>query len=236
MKDNDVTPEIEKVKEEESNEKVETLVNDQKIAEKDEQTKQEEDNAQNKLIEEETVTCDHQQQHTPSKNSGFRKYCKGFMKRVIFCTLLVILVRTLWPKIQPFVWPEDAGKEGKMYVLTNRSFRGHVGRGDHFLMMYAPWCGHCQRLKPAWEKLSKNPGVKGVKIGKVDCTAEDNICKQYSVSGYPTLLYFRNGEKIDKYDGDKSLDALKQYLKKMELQAKPSQTNKKKQKMEKKEL
>ncbi len=29
-------------------------------------------------------------------------------------------------------------KKGKLYVLTDRSFRGHVCRGDHFVMMYAP--------------------------------------------------------------------------------------------------
>ena len=49
MKDNDVTPEIEKVKEDETNEKVEALASNEKIGEKDEQTKQEEDNAQNKV-------------------------------------------------------------------------------------------------------------------------------------------------------------------------------------------
>jgi thiol-disulfide isomerase/thioredoxin len=38
-------------------------------------------------------------------------------------------------------------------VLTDRSFRGHVARGDHFIMMYAPWCGHCKNLKPSWEQV-----------------------------------------------------------------------------------
>ena len=44
-------------------------------------------------------------------------------------------------------------QEGKLYVLTDKSFRGHVSRGDHFIMMYAPWCGHCKNLKPEWEKV-----------------------------------------------------------------------------------
>ena len=47
-------------------------------------------------------------------------------------------------------------QEGKLYVLTDRSFRGHVSRGDHFIMMYAPWCGHCNRLKPDWEKVNND--------------------------------------------------------------------------------
>ena len=41
-----------------------------------------------------------------------------------------------------------------MYVLTDKSFRGHIKKGDHFVMMFAPWCGHCAKLKPDWEKVS----------------------------------------------------------------------------------
>jgi len=147
--------------------------------------------------------------------STVRNYLAGFGKRVVICTILVIIFQTLWPRLQPYLLPEDATKEGKMYVLTDRSFRGHVSRGDHFLMMYAPWCGHCQQLKPAWEKLAKTPGTKKVKIGKVDCSANTDLCKTLQVHGYPTLMYYRNGENLGKYEGDKSYDALKRHIKQM---------------------
>ncbi len=36
---------------------------------------------------------------------------------------------------------------------------------------YAPWCGHCKRLEPEWNKAGSN--LKGeVKVGKVDATTE----------------------------------------------------------------
>jgi len=164
------------------------------------------------------------------------KYLKGFGQRVILCTLLVMVGKYAWPKLQPIVWPEEPVKEGKLYVLTDRSFRGHVSRGDHFIMMYAPWCGHCNRLKPDWEKLAKKPGVKGINISKVDCTNNKDTCSKYSVTGYPTLLYFRNGEMVDKYEGAKTLDALKEYLKtqrhkyKSDSETKETETTKKKKK------
>jgi len=142
-------------------------------------------------------------------------YLKGFVKRVIFCTILVIAVKNSWPYLQSRFWPEAPTKEGKLYILNDRSFRGHVSRGDHFVMMFAPWCGHCQRLKPDWEKLAKKPGVEGVSVSKVDCTASTTTCGEYNVQGYPTLLYFRNGKKIDQYDGAKTLDGMKAYLKTM---------------------
>jgi len=143
------------------------------------------------------------------------RYLQGFAKRVILCTILVMIGKYAWPKLQPIVWPEEPIKEGKLYVLTDRSFRGHISRGDHFVMMYAPWCGHCARLKPDWEKLAKKSGVKGTKIGKVDCTANKDVCSKYDVTGYPTLLYFRNGNLVENYKGAKTLDGLKEYLKTM---------------------
>jgi len=149
------------------------------------------------------------------KPDRLTNYLKGFVKRVIFCTILVIAVKNSWPYLQSRFWPEAPTKEGKLYILNDRSFRGHVSRGDHFVMMYAPWCGHCQRLKPDWEKLAKKPEVEGVSVSKVDCTASTTTCGEYNVQGYPTLLYFRNGKKIDQYDGAKTLDGMKAYLKTM---------------------
>ena len=82
-----------------------------------------------------------------------REYLAGFVKRVFICTMFVMLAKTAWPHLAPIVMPEAPVKDGKLYVLTDRSFRGHVNRGEHFIMMYASWCGHCQRLKPDWEKV-----------------------------------------------------------------------------------
>jgi len=142
-------------------------------------------------------------------------YMKAFVKRVIICSAFIMLCKTVWPRVQPVVWPEIPDKEGKLYILNDRSFRGHVSRGDHFVMMMAPWCGHCKKLKPDWEQLSKLPGVSGLSISKVDCTQSKLTCDKYDVKGYPTLLYFRNGKMIEKYSGANNLKSLKEFVKKM---------------------
>jgi len=143
------------------------------------------------------------------------KYIQGFIKRVIICSAFILLCKSVWPRIQPMVWPEAPTQEGKLYILNDRSFRGHVSRGDHFVMMMAPWCGHCKKLKPDWEQLSKLPGVSGLSISKVDCTQSKATCDKYDVKGYPTLLYFRNGKMIEKYTGANDLKSLKEFVKKM---------------------
>lgn len=53
-----------------------------------------------------------------------------------------------------------------------------------------------------------------VNIGKIDCTEFRPICKDFDVKGYPTLLWFENGKKIDKYAGPRSFEDLKAYVEK----------------------
>eukprot|EP00755_Sulcionema_specki_P011450 Sspe_Gene.49057::Locus_26071_Transcript_1_5_Confidence_0.556_Length_656::g.49057::m.49057 len=71
----------------------------------------------------------------------------------------------------------------------------------------APWCGHCKRLAPDWDKLAEDTAGKGVVIGKVDCTVESDLCSTYGVQGYPTLKYWTKGAgKPEEYNGGRSYD------------------------------
>lgn len=96
---------------------------------------------------------------------------------------------------------------------TDTTFKASVVRGRHFVKFYAPWCGHCQRLAPAWEALAHSfEHDKSVTIGKVDCTQYQSICTQYEVKGYPTLLWIVDGKKVEKYAGDRSHEDLKKFV------------------------
>ncbi|KAG5884135.1 hypothetical protein JTB14_021804 [Gonioctena quinquepunctata] len=100
--------------------------------------------------------------------------------------------------------------------LTEENFENHVASGKHFIKFYAPWCGHCQKLAPTWEQLAKTLEFESdVTIGKVDCTQHRTICNNFEVKGYPTLLWIEDGKKVDKYQGDRGHNDLKQYVNKM---------------------
>uniref|UniRef100_A0A4W6DWK1 Protein disulfide-isomerase n=1 Tax=Lates calcarifer TaxID=8187 RepID=A0A4W6DWK1_LATCA len=76
---------------------------------------------------------------------------------------------------------------------------------------YAPWCGHCKKLAPEFDKAAKR--LKGtVQLAKVDCTAHSETCGRFGVSGYPTLKIFRNGRDSAPYDGPRTTDGIVQYM------------------------
>ena len=94
----------------------------------------------------------------------------------------------------------DAEKFTKLITTTRDSW---------FVKFYAPWCGHCKAMASAWAALGKEM-IGELNIGEVDCETEKRLCKDIKIKGYPTILYFQNGERVE-YDGLRGLGDLVSY-------------------------
>jgi len=108
--------------------------------------------------------------------------------------------------------------EGPVIALTDSTFESHVKSHKYVLAeFYAPWCGHCKKLTPEYEKAATElkskplPDGSTVSLVKVDATKEEEIAKKYGVSGYPTLYWFIDGKKTE-YDGGRTADTIVEWI------------------------
>jgi protein disulfide isomerase family A protein 3 len=84
------------------------------------------------------------------------------------------------------------------------------------VMFYAPWCGHCKKIKPEFERAASilKENDPPVTLAKVDCTeAGKDTCGRFDVSGYPTIKIFRNGELSQDYNGPREVTGIVKYMK-----------------------
>lgn len=81
-------------------------------------------------------------------------------------------------------------------------------------MFYAPWCGHCNNMKPAYSLAANDVTsfVPGSYIAAVDATKNNKLSKKFQVSGFPTLKFFENGEFKFDYTGGRTKDDFINFL------------------------
>jgi len=108
-----------------------------------------------------------------------------------------------------------AGAEKDSVVkLTKFNFDSNVRHGSWFVKFYAPWCTHCQRLAPIWEKLADQAAAKDwpVKIAEVDCTSSKAVCEKAEVKAFPMLALIGDGIVKGKYQGEASVSHFEEWL------------------------
>ena len=65
---------------------------------------------------------------------------------------------------------------------------------------WAAWCGPCRMVGPLVDELSGEYAETAL-VGKVDVDSNQDIAAKYGVRNIPTILFFKNGEVVDKSVG-----------------------------------
>ncbi|PRP79724.1 putative protein disulfide-isomerase [Planoprotostelium fungivorum] len=94
-------------------------------------------------------------------------------------------------------------------TLTEENFDDLTSDGNWFIDLYAPWCGHCKRLDPIWERLAHE--LEGeVHLGKIDATEHSALGQRFNLRGYPTLRFLTGGDMIE-YKGGRTFEELREF-------------------------
>lgn len=121
-------------------------------------------------------------------------------------------------KLEPYLKTQDVPQnsyDGSVRVLVGKNFEEVVfdNEKDVLVEFYAPWCGHCKKLAPEYEKLAEElKGIPSVVIAKMDSTA--NEAKGVMIKGFPTLKFYRANNKTPlDFSGERNFEGLLKFVK-----------------------
>ena len=94
--------------------------------------------------------------------------------------------------------------------LTNGNFNEKVilNEGVVLVDFWAEWCGPCRLIGPMIDDISKEYESKAT-VGKLNVDENGETARFYNVMSIPTLLFFKNGQIVDKQIGVVSKDVLR---------------------------
>ncbi|WP_143962314.1 thioredoxin [Litoribacter populi] len=89
----------------------------------------------------------------------------------------------------------------KAIEITDANFEEIIKSEQPILVdFWAEWCGPCKMIGPVVEEIAGEYEGKAV-VGKVDVDSNPAVAQKFGIRSIPTLLFFKNGEIVDKQVG-----------------------------------
>ena len=98
--------------------------------------------------------------------------------------------------------------------LTTQNFQSTVS-GNRFVIVdvYTDWCGPCKALTPIFQALSDELGSQYT-FAKLNGDSEPQLRQNFNITGYPTIIFMKDGSEVGRHVGGASKDQLRQLINK----------------------
>lgn len=98
--------------------------------------------------------------------------------------------------------------------ITDATFSEEISEGLVLVDFWAPWCGPCRMQAPILDQLSQKYDETELKITKLNVDDNPKTAQAFQVMSIPTLLFFKDGELVEKRVGVQPKPALEAIVEK----------------------
>jgi thioredoxin 1 len=107
-------------------------------------------------------------------------------------------------------WSKMSSAKKKVDEKAKKSIQGEIGDKEKvFVLFYATWCPHSQRFLPIFQEYSNHNPDKCVSFIIDD---RPDICEEYAIEYYPTVIMFKNGKEHKRLDAEPGVGLSKKQL------------------------
>lgn len=107
--------------------------------------------------------------------------------------------------VPPAKQPLSAGPSNVIELQNGDEADAFLSQGPGILMTYAPWCGHCKNMMPAFDAASTQTAVK---FARIEGSRAPAFMQKHGVRGFPTIITVSRSNELGRHMGGRDVGSL----------------------------